>query len=559
MKLPDSALSNPGARLSWLLILIVALGAFASRVPRLSLRPMHTDEAVHADKFGDLLEAGDYQYDPNEYHGPTLNYFTLISARLSGARKYTEISEVTLRIVPVVFSALLIGLTVFLARGLGVATIPVALLVAISPAMFFYSRYYIQETLLVCFTFGAIIVGYRYAQTKALRWAAVAGVFVGLMHATKETCIIALGSMALAWGLVVLIGACRGRPWRTALQGVRPLHLVVGLATAIVVSAVFCSSFFSHPRGVLDSYLTYANYFSRGAGHDTTHVHPWYYFLHMLLFARYAGGPIWTEGWIVLLALVGAAVAVRGRPLGKIDATFVRFLALYTLVLVVVYSAIPYKTPWCLLSFLHGLILLAGVGAVALVTWLRQPAAHAVAVALLVAAAAHLAWQAYRGSFVYQADSRNPYVYAHPTDDIFTVVDKITDYVGIDGVGESVPIDIVCSGSDYWPLPWYLRGYAVRWSSEIPAEVGPLVVISAELENALSRRLYVETPREQIRMYMYLFDDPYYVWFRPQVKLVGFVRKDLSDHYQQRPDPAALLEGQRDQATGQTGDAVRPQ
>ena len=232
---------------------------------------------------------------------------------------------------------------------------------------------------------------------------------------------------------------------------------------------------------------------------------------------------------------------------------------LYTTLMVVVYSVIPYKTPWCLLGFLHGLILLAGVGVVALVTWLRQPAARAVLVVLLAAATTHLAWQAYRGSFVYQADSRNPYVYAHPTEDIFTVVEKITDYAGIDGVGESVPINVVCSGADYWPLPWYLRGYAVNWTTEIPARVGPLVVISAELENALSHRLYVDTPREQIRMYMYLFDDPYYVWFRPQVKLVGFVRKDLSDHYQQRPDPAALLEGQRDEATGQTGDDVRPQ
>ncbi len=558
MRLPDWAPSDRGARLCWFLILVVALGALASRVPRLNLRPMHTDEAVHADKFGDLLEAGKYEYDPNEYHGPTLNYFTLISAKLGGTDKYTEITEVTLRLVPVVFSVVLIALTVFLVKGLGAATIPIALLAAVSPAMFFYSRYYIQETLLVCFTFGALIGGYQYARTKALGWAIVAGVFIGLMHATKETCIITLGAMGLAWGLVVLVGVCRGRRLRLALQGVRPMHVVVGTVAAIGVSALFCSSFLSHPRGILDSYLTYAGYFGRGAGHDTTHVHSWYYYLQMLLFAKYEGGPIWTEALIVLLALVGGAVAVRGKRLGKIDPTLVRFLALYTGVMIVVYSAIPYKTPWCLLSFLHGLILLAGVGAVALLTWLRHPAARVVAAALLVAGGAHLAYQAYRGSFVYQTDSRNPYVYAHPTEDIFVAVEAITDYIGVDGVGQTVPIDVVCPGLDYWPLPWYLRGYTVHWSSEIPAEVGPLVVVSAELENALSHRLYVETPRENVRMYMYLFDDPYYVWFRPQVKLVGFVRKDLSDHFLQRPDPTVLLEEHRDKTAGQAGDVVRP-
>jgi len=557
--LPDSALSDRGARLSWFLILVVALGALASRVPRLDLRPMHTDEAVHADKFGALLEAGDYEYNPDEYHGPTLNYFTLISAALRNEHKYTEITEATVRIVPVAFSVICIGLTALLFRGLGAGAVISAVLAAVSPALFFYSRYYIQETLLLCFTFGVIISSYRYARTKALPWAVVAGVFVGLMHATKETCVIALGSMALAWGLVLLVGTYRGRRPRAVLQDVRPLHLVVGLAVAVVVSALFCSSFFRHPRGILDSYLTYAGYFSRGAGHDTTHVHAWSYYLRMLLLAHYEGGPIWTEGWIVLPALVGMIVALRGKAIGRIDPSFVRFLALYTAIMVVIYSAIPYKTPWCLLSFLHGMILLAGVGVVALLDWLRAPAARAVAIVLVVGAVAHLAWQAYRGSFVYEADSRNPYVYAHPTDEIFTVVDRITDYVGIDGVGESVPIDVICPGADYWPLPWYLRSYAVNWCSEIPAEVGPLVIISADLENALARRLYVETPRERVRMYMYLFDDPYYVWFRPQVKLTGFVRKDLSDHYQQRPDPTALLEGQRGEAAGQAGDAVRQQ
>lgn len=519
---------------------------------------MHTDEAVHADKFRDLLEAGKYEYDPDEYHGPTLNYFTLISSGLSGAQKYSEITEATVRVVPVVFSVLLIALTVFLVRGLGAATIPVALLAAVSPAIFFYSRYYIQETLLVCFTFGAIIGGYRYARTKALVWVLVAGVFIGLMHATKETCIIALGSMGLSWGLVVLVGTWRGRPVRTALQGVRPMHLVAGAAVAVGVSALFCSSFFSYPRGILDSYLTYTGYFGRAGGHDTTHIHPWTYYLKMVLFSKYENGPVWTEGAIVVLALVGVGVAVRGKRVGKIDPVLVRFLALYTVLMVIIYSAIPYKTPWCLLSFLHGMILLAGVGAVVLLMWLRHPALRMAAVVLLVAAAGHLAYLAYRGSFVYEADSRNPYVYAHPTEELFIAVEKISDYVGIDGVGRTVPIDVVCPGADYWPLPWYLRRCTVRFSSELPMDLGPLVIISAELENALSHRLYVETPREKVRMYMYLFDDPYYVWFRPQVKLVGFVRKDLSDHFQQRPDPAELLEAQRDKATGEAGDVVRP-
>ena len=91
--------------------------ALALRLPRLHQRPMHGDEAVHAGKFGELLEDGVYTYDPYEYHGPTLNYLTLIPARLSSAEKLTEVSEFTLRVVPVFFGVSLILLVLLIGRG----------------------------------------------------------------------------------------------------------------------------------------------------------------------------------------------------------------------------------------------------------------------------------------------------------------------------------------------------------------------------------------------------------------------------------------------------------
>jgi uncharacterized protein (TIGR03663 family) len=545
MRQCDWISSGKGSTLCWLLILVVALGALVTRVPRLRMRPMHTDEAVHAEKFGDLLERGQYRYDAHQYHGPTLNYFTLIPAWLSSARKYAQITEVTLRIVPVVFSVILIVLTALMARGLGPAAVPVALLAAVSPALFFYSRYYIQETLLVCFTFGAMVGGYRYARTKAWPWVLVSGVCIGLMHATKETCIIAYGAMALALLLVVLIRVGQGQSPGDIGRRIRIGHLVLGLVAAAAVSALFYSSFLTYPRGVLDSYLTYATYFTRAGGQNSVHVHPWYYYLHMLVFSRYLNGPVWTEVWIILLAGVGFVVAVRGTRVVGADPNLLRFVAFYTLAITVVYSAIPYKTPWCLLSFLHGMILLAGVGVLALITGARTPVMRIAAVGVLSIATAHLAFQAYRGSFVYDADSRNPYVYAHTTEEIFTVVNRVKAYAGLDGLGDAVPIDVACPGGDYWPLPWYLRSYRVHWSNEIPQTVGPLILISDQLEGALARKLYVQMSPERRRMYLYLFDEPYYVWLRPNVELLGFVRKDLWEREHQRPDLADLIEDSR--------------
>ena len=122
--------------------------------------------------------------------------------------------------------------------------------------MVYYSRYYIQEMLLVCFTFGVIVSGYRYTKNCNIVWALLAGVFLGLMHATKETCVIAFGSMFLALLLTLLVRGRQGGSVLDTVKGLKFSHLVAGLIAALAVSALFYSSFFSNPIGVVDSFRT---------------------------------------------------------------------------------------------------------------------------------------------------------------------------------------------------------------------------------------------------------------------------------------------------------------
>ena len=119
----------------------------------LDQRPMHNDEAVNGIKFGQLWEHGGYKYDPNEHHGPSLYYATLALSRLTGAPKdFDQFSESRLRFTTVLFGVGLILLLPLVADGLGrKATVWAALFTAVSPAMVFYSRYYIHEVLLVFF------------------------------------------------------------------------------------------------------------------------------------------------------------------------------------------------------------------------------------------------------------------------------------------------------------------------------------------------------------------------------------------------------------------------
>ncbi len=544
-------------------ILAAAIIALALRLPRLAQRPMHGDEAVHAIKFGELLEDGVYTYDPDEYHGPTLNYLTLIPARMVSAEKLTGVSEFTLRIVPVFFGALLVLLLLLMVDGLGRgAAVYAAVLTAISPAMVFYSRYYIQEMLLVCFTFGVIVCGYRYTRSKKITWALLTGMFLGLMHATKETCIIAFGSMLLALLLMLLMRRPKSSLINAAKE-IKPSHLIAGLVAGAVVSILFYSSFLTNPGGILDSVRTYTTYFDR-AGGNSLHIHPWYYYLKMLIYSRYGDGPRWTEALIVFLAVVGFIAAVTRKGLqdprhktqdtglesgvwsleSGVNVHLLRFIGFYTLVLTVVYSVIPYKTPWCMLGFLHGMILLAGVGAVVLVKLMPNVLPRLIILLLLFAGSIHLTWQSCLSNYKFYADSLNPYVYAHPTTEVFTIAEKIKEYASVHEDGYDIPIDVICREDDYWPLPWYLRSFKrARWLNEVDndAPSAPLIIASPDVEAVLTNKLYSLTPLEERQMYLYLFDKPYYVWLRPAIKLKGFVRKDLWDCRHKGPDPEELI------------------
>lgn len=513
------------------LILVATIAALVLRLPRLDQRPMHGDEAVHAVKFGKLLEKNIYKYDPFEYHGPTLNYLTLIPAWISSENTLPEVNEFTLRIVPVICGVLLVLLLLLIRDGLGEkASIFAAILTAISPAMVFYSRYYIQEMLLVCFTFGTIVSGYRYCRDRKIIWAILTGAFIGLMHATKETFIISLGSMFLALAAVIIFNRKKEQATEN-IKRVKTIHVLAGLIVACIVSIIFFSSFFTNMRGIKDSILTYGTYFNR-AGTSDIHNHPWYYYLKMLIFYKFGTGPVWTEALIVILAIVGFAASFAKKCTSLADSSFLRFIALYTLILTVIYSVIPYKTPWCALNFLHGMILLAGFGASVLINLTHKIVPRAIIAILLLAAAIHLGYLSYLNNYKYYSDSRNPYVYAHPTNEIYTALDKIDYYAKADPKGKDMYIEVIFPGHDYWPLPWYLRSFSsVAWRDRVAFNEpsASLIIASPSVETDLTEKLSDSSiPAEESHLYMFLFEEaPYYIWLRPKVKLMGFVRSDL--------------------------------
>lgn len=540
--------------LTWTLLLI-AVGALALRLPELNRRPLHTDESVHTIKFKGLWDQGTYHYDPNEYHGPSLYYLTWPLIWMSGAKTFADTQIVYYRLVPVLFGAGLV-LLIFLARdALGkVGSLFAALLTAVSPAMVFYSRYYIHEIPLVFFTFLTLVAGWRYSQKPGFLWAAVFGLGVGLMYVTKETFVICLVAMALA--LIAIWG------WGTIMDGysfewrdyLKPLHILTALGVALIIGVVFFTSFFTYADGPLASVHTYLPWFGRAKG-NSPHIHPWYYYIDLLAWRHQSRGPIWTEAMILLLSAVGFIASLRRAPIAGSfvgaapeedgDETSIhigpnpiwfRFIAFYTIAMTIAYAAIPYKTPWCLLGFLHGMILLAGMGLAWIWEKCEAPWARVTVIVLALLGLTQLSTEACRANFRYYADPSNPYVYAHTGTDLERLTRKVESLALLHPDKTRMLVQVIATGSkqfpqagDYWPLPWYFRNLErVGYYNQIPPAKdlrAPVIITSPEFEPALATVLGTNYQSAG-----FFGHRP-----RPAVFLMLFVKKDLWDKYVASP------------------------
>jgi uncharacterized protein (TIGR03663 family) len=482
------------------LVLIVGV-ALALRVPQLDTRPLHNDEAVNAIKVAELWQYGRYAYDPDEYHGPTLHYATLPFLWLSGARDANELKDATLRHAVVVFGVALIFLLLLFRDGLGNHSLVwAALFIAISPAMVFYSRYFIHEMLLIFFTALTLGTGWRYTQKNFMAaegrgvqtlarerspafWAILTGAGCGLMFATKETFVLTLAAVGLAALITALWKLPHGQKIETLRTFWKWKHVLLACCSMLIVWLLFFSSFFTNFPGLLDSIRTYLPWLKRAGGHSP-HIHPWNFYLERLAWFHPAKGPVWSEGLILGLALVGTVVAfVKKKPLHL-------FLALYTVILTAIYSVISYKTPWCLLNFYLGMILLAAIGAAALVEYFRGRVMRVAVVMILLLLAAQLTWQSWRANTVYAADRRNPYVYAQTVPDILNLVQRTEGIARLAPAKFETVVKVIATDGDYWPLPWYLRRFKqVGWYDRLPDDpFAPIIIVSSKLDARLDEK-----------------------------------------------------------------------
>lgn len=470
--------------LRWVLLALL-LGA-ALRIPLLEQRPMHADEAIQADRLGTLLESRTLHYDPTEYHGPALALSSLPGAWLAGADRHAELRERTVRAAPVLFGlvAVLIAAGIGARRGAAAGAVAAAF-TALSPGLVYFSRYYIPEMLLVCFSAALLYCCIRSIETPQLLWPLLAGASAGLMFAAKETAVLSFAAVICAYAAV------RPKlPWSHAAAG--------GLAAIAVAAALYT------PARIFDAVLSLIAYAERGLA-PQLHAHPWHYYFVVLL----------QSGDLFFLLLAFSAV-----PLARARDTLARFLFVYSTVLTLAYCLLPYKTPWCALGFLHGWILLAALGVS------RAPRKLRLAALVVMMG---LAVQSWRLAFPLAAQPINPYAYAHTLPEIYALLHRIEAAAASHPDGPNLHIDVV-TAENLWPLPWYLRRYPnVMWWREAPPadKQAPLLLVSPAMEEVVAQRLYESPAPRDRQLYYSLLPDP--LWLRPGVEIKAYAVLSLLD------------------------------
>jgi uncharacterized protein (TIGR03663 family) len=452
---------------------LLLAGAGCLRYTQIDRRTLHADEGVQAYQTWQLMRGEGYTYDPADKHGPWLYYAAAGLAQISGWSP-ASLTPARLRTVPLLAGlgtlTLLLGAATRLGRSpalLGAA------LLAVAPLAIIYDTYYVQEAWFCFFSWALFFAALRLREQPSLTGALLLGTLAGLMQATKETSVLHFAAL----GVALLVVRPMPKTRTPDLGGTRPpdgfspervattrpaagFHLVAALLAAAFVYVLFYSAGFTRWAGVPDGLRTYFTYAARAAG--SAHDQPWSYYL-TLLWPHPRDGVRWGEPLLLAAALAGVVFAFspRANPTQ-------RAVAVFTLTLLLLYSLIPYKTPWLLLTPYVGLALLAGLGATGSGHGLPANIARYAPGLLGLVLVAEAGWRDLSALGRYANDERNPYVYQPTAPDLTRLVAALP-------IGSKIA---VVSPDHAWPLPWYLRDHpTVGYFAATPANLAAYEVV----------------------------------------------------------------------------------
>ena len=455
---------------------LILLLAAVLRLASLSLKPPHFDEGVNGYFIDEMTRTGFYHYDPTNFHGPFHFYVLFLMQSLFGREVWALRLPLVLASIACVVMLLFCFRRYISVRASRIA----ALAMAVSPGFVFYGRYAIHETWLalslIAFVAGA--AGVWSTGRRRDLWLAAAG-FAGMLL-TKETWVIHIAALFLAAGTLWLVERFSpSAEWPRSGPKYNLNDLTTTVAVGAAVVAFFYSGCLLDPSGLGGFFMAFAKWTHTGAAGESGHEKDWWYWLQLL--GEYE--------WPALLGAIASCVVILPRV-----NRFIRWVAIASLGTLVAYSIVPYKTPWCLISFIWPFFLVFGVA----VEWVGQRIDRWTIGALATLVCAVSFAKCWTLNFVNYTDEREPYVYVQSTPDVLKVVEPLRWLARRDPDVRFRPGHVI--EGEHHPLIWLLGDWPeITWgdreAAPEPLEVDWLLVAtesSGRIEQGLSQSYFRE-------------------------------------------------------------------
>lgn len=408
-------------------------------------RPLHADEAG---QWSLMVEAKPHSETQDRFHGPALGLLARAGLALFGV-DLTTASEGALRAVPLVF-----GFTLLFSSFVRSHRSSVLLgLLAIAPCARF-----IQEPILATSLVWAALYWLREDEVEARhlwRLRFVAGAAAGLALACKVTAALYLGVVAASY-----LWVRRGERSRSGL--------VVFWLSTVCFWACWQSTFFTDLPALATWWVQLGRALGVAAGvtqEPLTLVSAWPWILSSLLLAA-AGYGRWRRR--------------AEKPLGqhRLDP-----LLLASAIVLILHLLLPYKTPWLLMTvdMLVLIVLLPELIFDDLCRDFDEGTWRVVRSLLLVVVSI--------GVFRWVADARYAYLETSAT------VPPVARAIRAAATSDS-SFTIQVDGTNYWPLPYYLKGLSVGYGDYPGAERANVRLLEASGADAPRIEGYKVTPIE---------------------------------------------------------------
>jgi uncharacterized protein (TIGR03663 family) len=469
-----------------------------------------------------VINNSSYKYDP-VYHGPFLYYLGDLVFTLAG-----DHSLFLLRL-PIVITSILAMFFVFLFKDyLGRFGLVLSItLIVFSPGLIYFSNLANYENYFAVFSMlgvGLLLLGIR----KRNPWImCLSGIVLLTLITIKETALVTWFCIVIATILTYIVLFIKRRPSEN-LKKIEDIiaqtlngehndailkYLIPAVLCFIVGGIVFVllySSFGGNMQGIHDGLTSWMYWKNTGA--QSGHIKTFSYFTEL---------PLAYDFMITFFFFTGTLITLFStRDRYKI------FLSFWAILVWLVYSVIPYKTPWLEINFLIPFAISAGIGWNIIYQNLNNKVYKYIAVFIILLLTINATDTAIRLKWFDYDKPTNRLAYVHPYRDFEEEVKAIRSLLLASP--DQYRTEISIAVPEYWPLPAYLLGYpAMGYFGGVRGRdlnLNAPIIINDTRDNPELRELLLES---DINDYVKLRDFK----VRPGVTHSIFISQGLLDNY----------------------------